>query len=116
EFPHITVEHIHVNHFDRGALEELFTTGDIPDFFFTLSQEDMEYFELETNLDDFIQADNYDTSHLNENLLDTIRARDSEGRLLAWPYEDSDTVLAYNKEIFDMFGEDYPSDDMTWDE
>ncbi len=115
-FPHITVEHVPIFTYGRGDLEELFFSGETADFFFTISQEDMEYFELDSDLSELIEEHDYDTSHLNQNLLDTIRARDSEGRLTAWPYEDTYYVLAYNKEIFDMFGENYPSDDMTWEE
>src|SRR5699024_1635634 len=49
-------------------------------------------------------------------LLDTIRAEDPDHRLVFWPYEDTYYVLLYNKEIFDLFGEFYPTDDMTWEE
>lgn len=116
KFPHITLEHVHVDHFNRTALEELFTSGVHPDFFFTLSQEDMEYFELEYDLTELIEKHNIDTSNINQALLDYIRARDKEGRLLAWPYEDTYYVVMYNKDLFDLFGVDYPSDDLTWEE
>ncbi|MCJ7842464.1 extracellular solute-binding protein [Lederbergia sp. NSJ-179] len=117
EFPYMTVEHVPGNNFDRKSLEEeVFGNGENPDFFFTLSQQDMEYFELDQDLTDLLEANQIDTSHLNQALLDTIRARDKEGRLLAWPYEDTYYVIMYNKDIFDLFGESYPRDDMTWDE
>lgn len=117
EFPYITIEHQAGNNFDRQSLEEeVFSSGENPDFFFTLSQDDMEYFELDQDLTDLLEANQIDTGHLNQALLDTIRARDPEGRLVAWPYEDTYYVIMYNKDIFDKFGEDYPSDDMTWDE
>ncbi|GIN56008.1 ABC transporter substrate-binding protein [Lederbergia ruris] len=114
KFPYITVEQTPGNNFDRQSLEEMFSSGENPDFFFTLSQEDMEYFELDQDLTELLEANQIDTSHLNQALLDTIRARDKEGRLLAWPYEDTYYVIMYNKDIFDLFGEDYPSDDLTW--
>ncbi|WP_062108768.1 ABC transporter substrate-binding protein [Bacillus niameyensis] len=116
KFPHITLEHVHVNNFDRQALEEMFSSGTNPDFFFTLSQEDIEYFQVDQDLTDLLELNGIDTSHLNQALLDTIRARDKEGRLLSWPYEDTYYVIMYNKDLFDLFGVDYPSDDMTWDQ
>ncbi|MEK3890003.1 extracellular solute-binding protein [Bacillus sp. FSL K6-3431] len=115
-FPYITVEQVPVFTYGRNDLEELFSSGKSPDFFFSISQQDMEYFELDSDMDELLTKHNIDLSHVNENLLDTLRARDKEGRLIAWPYEDTYYVLAYNKDIFDMFGEAYPSDDMTWEE
>lgn len=116
QFDYITVEQVDVFTYGRSDLEELFSSGGSPDIFFTLSQSDMEHFRIDQDLDELLEKHDVDLSNINENLLDTIRARDSEGRLLAWPYEDTYYVLLYNKEIFDLLGESYPSDDMTWKE
>src|SRR5699024_4328730 len=116
KFPHITMEYMHVDHFNRESIEEMFSAGENPDMFFTLSQQDMEYFRIDQDLTDLIEKYNISTDRLNPALLDGLRARDDEGRLLAWPYEDTHYVIMYNKDIFDTFGVEYPHDDFTWDE
>lgn len=115
-FPHITLEQIQSGS-GRDSLEELFATGQSPDIFFEVSQRDLEYFELEYDLDEMVDKHNYDLSHINPVFLDALRARDfEEQRLLGMPYEAIYHVLFYNKEIFDLFGEDYPTAGMTWDD
>lgn len=116
KYPYMTMELLHVNNFDRSKLEELFSLGETPDIFFTLSQDVMEYLELDFDLTEPLAENGYDLSHIQPTLLDTIRARDKQGRLLGLPYETSYYVLMYNKDIFDQFGEPYPSDDLTWDD
>ncbi|MEK3888313.1 ABC transporter substrate-binding protein [Bacillus sp. FSL K6-3431] len=118
KFPHITMEHIHIDTGNRESLEELFASGEVPDLFFTMNQEDMEYFELDQDLGELFEANKMemDTSHLNQSLVDTIRGRDAEGRLVAWPYENTYYAMLYNKDIFDKFGIAYPSDELTWEE
>lgn len=39
-----------------------------------------------------------------------------DGKLEAMPLLENVFVLAYNKDLFDQFGVDYPTDDWTWDD
>ncbi len=115
EFPWITIEQIRSGS-DIQELEELFAQDLNPDIIFEISHDNMEYFELDYDLDELIEKHDYDVSHINPVYLDAIRAKDPERRLLGMPYEIVNWVLFYNKDIFDAFGVDYPTEDMTWDE
>lgn len=114
-YPWITLEHIQV-WTGREELEELFADGISPDIIFEISHEDMEYFGLDYDLDELIEKHQYDTSHIDPVYLEAIRAKDPNRRLLGFPYEIINFVLFYNKDIFDLFGEDYPPLDLTWEE
>ncbi len=113
--PHITLEQVRAGS-GREALEETFANGYSPDIFFEISQENLEYFELDYDLDELVEKHNYDLSHINPIFLESIRSKDKEKRLLGLPYEIIYYVLFYNKDIFDLFGQPYPTDDMTWDD
>lgn len=113
--PHITVEHVRSGS-GREELEELFAQGIVPDILFEVSTENLDYLDLAYNLDEMIEKYGYDTSHINPVFLDAMRGSDSQGRLLGIPYEVIYRVLFYNKDIFDLFGQDYPSNNMTWSE
>lgn len=115
EFPWITLEQVPYTS-DREQLEEVFAGGLNPDFFKILSPEEMKYFDLEYDLDELIEKHQYDMSHLDPVIIDALRAQDPDRRLLSFPYEVMKFVLFYNKEVFDLFGEDYPSHHMTWEE
>ncbi len=114
-FPHITLEQVRSGS-GQEDLEEVFASGTSPDIFFELSQQTMEYLELDYDLSELIEKHSYDVSHINPVFLDSIRSKDKEGRLLALPYEIIYHVLFYNKDIFDLFGQPYPTADMTWSE
>lgn len=114
-YPWITLDHIQASS-DRGQLEELFAEGISPDIIFEISHDNMEYFGLDYDLDELIEKHQYDTSHIQPAYLDAIRAKDPDRRLLGLPYEIINWVLFYNKDIFDMFGVDYPTEPMTWSE
>lgn len=115
QFPYITLEQVRAGS-GQQDLEEIFASGTSPDIFFELSQQTMEYLELDYDLSEMIEKRSYDLSHINPVFLDSIRSKDKEGRLLALPYEVIYHALFYNKDIFDLFGQPYPTDDMTWNE
>lgn len=114
-YPWMTLEQVRIPEF-RNELEEIFAEGISPDIFFEVSHEDLYYFHLDYDLDELIEKHQYDVSHIHPVYLESIRAKDREGRLLGMPYEVINYVLFYNKDIFDLFGQPYPSDLMTWDE
>lgn len=114
-FPWITLKQIPYDS-DREQLEEIFASGIEPDIITILSPDQMKYFDLEYDLDELIEKHQYDMSHLDPVIIDAIRAQDHEKRFLSIPYEVMKFVLFYNKDVFDQFGVDYPSNHMTWDE
>jgi len=63
-------------------------------------------------LDDLIEKDGIDLSAYGGNL-EFITIDDS---LYGLPYRSDFWVLFYNKDLFDRFGVDYPTNDMTWPE
>lgn len=67
-------------------------------------------------LDDLIKKHDFDISLLNSNIVDTIRSIGRDGELLSFPNSNDTDILFYNKEIFDLFGIEYPTDDLTWEE
>lgn len=71
------------------------------DFFFDMSE--------------LVKKHDVDLSRLDSTQTDYIR-NTSGGQLYALPVYNSTLILYYNKALFDKFGEDYPTDGMTWDE
>lgn len=114
-FDHITLEQIQGSE-TKEELEDLFAKGIYPDILFEVSHEDLEYLDLQYDLDELIEKHAYDVDHIQPVFLDSIRAKDKDGRLLGFPYEVIYRALFYNKDIFEKFGQEYPSDDMSWEE
>ncbi len=118
EYPNITIEPI-VGWTDRATLEETFAQGKIPDVVLVLGDfRELNSMEMVTPLDDFVDQANMELGQFREGAIEAIRSRDPEGqnRLLGLPIEDVVFGLFYNKDIFDSFGVNYPTDGITWDE
>ncbi|MBD2868526.1 ABC transporter substrate-binding protein [Paenibacillus arenilitoris] len=117
KFPDITLKHVHWN--DGTRYEDLIAKGTIPDIVFEETYRNarrmIEKFELEYDMSELIKKFNFDTSVLDQGSLERIKTA-SGGKLYALPFEQSDFVLVYNKDIFDKYGLDYPKDGMTYDE
>lgn len=65
------------------------------------------------NLDEFIEAESFDTTVYPESLLTPLRF---EGSLYALPQEISPFVIYYNKDMFEAAGVPLPKDDWTIEE
>lgn len=63
-------------------------------------------------LDDYMKADNFDTSVYSG----AAEQLQYNGVTYGLPYRSDWYVLFYNKDLFDAAGVEYPSNDMTWDE
>src|SRR5690625_5205516 len=115
-FPYITLDYVHGTSLD---FEELIADGTVPDLFRvenllhvqSLSEHDMDF-----PLDDLIEKYSFDLETLEPNLIEFIRRKHPENKLLALPYNQTVWGTFYNKDIFDLFGQPYPEDGMTWDE
>ncbi|MFE0556554.1 ABC transporter substrate-binding protein [Paenibacillus sp. NPDC058910] len=116
QFPHVTVEHVDWNGTAEN-MQELSAQGIVPDIVLGYTgQAPFEELEMVFGLDDMIAEYGVDLSGVNPQLLQELRSRDKEGRLIGLPDAGDVLALYYNKEIFDLLGVSYPSDNMTWDE
>lgn len=118
KYPNIKIESIS-SWTDAEAFEELFSKKVVPDVYLVLGDfEEMNELDMAYPLDDLVEKNNMDLNKFREGAIEAIRSRDpeGEGRLLGIPVEDVVIGLFYNKEIFDKFGVNYPTDGMTWDE
>lgn len=73
------------------------------------------YTEFYEDLNLYVEKDGVDLkSVITQGMLDPYYRPD--GKLEAMPLLENVFVLAYNKDMFDQFGEEYPSEDWTWDD
>lgn len=116
KLPHIQVTHVDWN----GTVEKMQehnASQTVPDIVLAYTgQAPLEELEMVYPLDDMIKEYGIDLSTVDPAIVAQVRSRDKEGRLIGIPQEMGVIGLHYNKEIFDLFGVEYPSDDMTWDE
>ncbi|KRG11976.1 hypothetical protein ACA29_12875 [Lederbergia galactosidilytica] len=116
--PHMTLEHIDWDGSVEG-LEELYASNTVPDVLLAFTgQQPLEELDSVFPLEDILEEYGVDLSYLDPLTLDEIRSRDKERRLVGIPQEVGAIGLYYNKEVFDLFGHEYPNPDesMTWDE
>lgn len=73
-------------------------------------------FDLQYDIDELIKKHNYDLSPIQPNILQGMRELTPEGKLYGLPVSTGAIPLMYNIDIFDRFGEDFPKDNMVWDE
>src|SRR5690625_4140316 len=118
EFPNVTIEHIPIMPY-KSSLEEQFADGVVLDI---LLAPDFRYLpvynevELAYDMTEFIEMYQFDLDRYDQNFLDIVRSYSPDGELWGLPYMQNKGALHYNKEIFDLFGVEYPTDDMTYEE
>ncbi|MFC5653634.1 ABC transporter substrate-binding protein [Paenibacillus solisilvae] len=117
KFPDLTIKHVHWN--DGTRYEDLIAKGTIPDIVFEQVRRNtsrmVKKFKMEYDMSDLIKQFNFDTSKLDPASMEVVKTA-SDGKIYSLPFEMSDFVLAYNKDIFDKYGLDYPKDGMTYDQ
>lgn len=119
QFPNIKLELISGNPVGSEFIQELIAKGEMPDINVgNPSKELVENLDFLMPIDEYIEKTNFDLSIFQEGIVDNLRSLDplGQGHLYGLPVENSVRALFYNKDIFDLFGEPYPEDDMTWDE
>ncbi|WP_040719096.1 ABC transporter substrate-binding protein [Paenibacillus daejeonensis] len=118
KFPHLTIERIVPPQGTR--LPELIAAGQIPDIIYASvgTYYQLQELNLDYRLDELIDKYDFDVNRIKPHILASITDYSENGDSLhALPFNDNDTILYYNKDIFDKFGVPYPSDEqMTWDE
>src|SRR5690625_2847934 len=111
-FPHITFEHV------EGEYDEVIADGNIPDILFFWNRADTLHaaeHELTYDMTELIEEADFDISRYDPNHLAEWQAV-SEGEIWALPLMTSRFALMYNKDVFDVFGIEYPEDGMNWEE
>ncbi|MEF3352190.1 extracellular solute-binding protein [Paenibacillus sp. GYB006] len=116
KYPNITIEPVRP---DEGKkIEELIAANDVPDIIFTWNGDLGKYSNLDLfeDITPLAEKHGIDLNAFQPSTLDTIRQFSSNNELYALPFNMSFNITFYNKDIFDKFGVDYPTNDMTWDQ
>ncbi|MFD2114965.1 ABC transporter substrate-binding protein [Paenibacillus yanchengensis] len=114
KFPKLNITYI--NQTDEQRLEQIITSGMEIDMYFSTAGELYEDYipaNLATDLTTLIEKHGIDLDTFDSAYLDQVKVDD---KLHLLPISDSKFVMYYNKDIFDRFGVDYPTDGMTWDQ
>ncbi len=113
QWPHITLEVVGDNTIDFA---KQLATGIEPDLLIVGEggARNADKVDLVEDLNPYVEKFGYDLGLINSGLIETTKALSTEGKLLGLPIIGNFSALYYNKDIFDMFGVDYPTDNMTW--
>ncbi|MCU6710197.1 extracellular solute-binding protein [Paenibacillus sp. J5C_2022] len=114
--PHITLERIKPA--EGMRIQDLVAAGDIPDILIGTVHDLTNYGKLGLYYDlrTLVKENNFDLGSLESNIMKIVESYGQEGEIYAIPYYVNYNVLWYNKEIFDKFGVDYPTDGMYWED
>ena len=118
KFPHITLERIMADAGDRNMLEETFAKGIKPDIIMMSHPSQIELLQeygLALDMRELIEKHQFDISRYDPDYLAEWLSW-TGGEIWSLPFVAQKYALHYNKDIFDLFGVPYPSDDLTWDE
>ncbi|WP_426445623.1 ABC transporter substrate-binding protein [Paenibacillus sp. S-38] len=119
KFPNFTFKHVHWDNPGR-QYKDLIAAGTIPDIIIDNARMNLQRYimknDLQYDMSELIKKYNFDTSKLNQAAFAQMKNVTPEGHIYGLPFQLSDFVLFYNKDIFDKFGVDYPKDGMTYDE
>ncbi len=118
KFPHITIEIYHAPS-ERENLQEMLAAQVHPDIISTYNAYRLPVYmesQLAYDLDPLIEKHEFDLNRIEPGLLSRIRSYAPNQELFMLPYEPDLLALYYNKDIFDLFGVEYPTDGMTWNE
>lgn len=100
------------------GFEEMFSAGIKPDIIVDQNIFALQDLDVIYPLDELLEQSDFDIGMLDQPLLDSLRAYDDEGRIIGLPDGTSNVGLYINKDVFDLFGIDYPDPavPMTWPE
>mgnify|MGYP001946571515 CR=1 FL=1 len=121
EFPHITFEIQEAGTDHPETLENLIAAKDSPDIVtmgLMTHAPFMEDLGLAYDMDELIEQEGFDLSRFEPSIIEFARNQDptDNGGLYSLPIARPTFSLHYNRDVFDMVGVSYPTDDMTWSE
>lgn len=118
KYPHIKMKAL--GYTGAKQLEDMVVTGTTPDLIMTTPGPGFETtvlkYNAQTDLTPLIKQFNYDLNQLDPSGIGVVRSLAPTGELYSLPIYMAPFTLYYNEAIFDKFGVDYPSDNMTWDD
>lgn len=115
KLPNINVELVD-SQAQLEPLQELNAKQIVPDIIFANWGIDaLQELDMIEPLDGLVESHEFDLSGIDPSIIAYWRLVDSEGRLLGMPTASDNYALFYNKEVFDLFGVPYPTEDLTWD-
>ena len=114
---HVELESIDWDETKEG-LEELFANGIKPDIFNSGSVELLQEYDAITPVDELMDKHDFDVSTIQPSLVAYLESFDKDNKIIGVPDGASYYALYFNKEVFDLFGVDYPdlNESMTWDD
>jgi multiple sugar transport system substrate-binding protein len=118
KYPSLTLEYL--NSLDKdNNLSQLIASNQTPDIIWNaygvISQ--MKDLGLQYDLTPLIKKYNVDLSHIDTNLINSLKQYSDNGQeLYGFPTARASKALMYNKDIFDKFGVPYPKDGIAWDD
>ncbi|MEH7275052.1 ABC transporter substrate-binding protein [Neobacillus vireti] len=121
KFPHITIEVQEAGTDHAETLEQLVAAGKSPDIVTMGLMTHTPFLEeigLAYNMDELMEKEGFDLKRFDPSIIQFARNQDpnQEGGLYTIPTGRATFSLHYNKDVFDILGVDYPTDDMTWEE
>lgn len=118
EFPHITLNSVGGDTGNKERIEDEIAEGTVPDIIFAHRQYHvplLREYGLAFDMTDLLEKHAFDLSRYETAHLEEWKAW-TGGEIWLLPFMRDIYGLLYNKDIFDLFGVEYPTDDMTWDE
>lgn len=100
-------------------LEEMFAAGTVPDIIYSANfdtNRELLEADLVYPIEELIAKSDLNIDDINPSLISYARSFDPEGSLIGLPDGVGYKVLFYNKDVFDLFGKEYPTGEMTWEE
>ncbi|KRG12942.1 ABC transporter substrate-binding protein [Lederbergia galactosidilytica] len=121
KFPNVTIEVQQAGTDHPETLENIIAADKTPDVVtmgLLTHTNFLDDLGLAYNMDELIDKEGFDLSRLEPSVVEYARKNDpnNEKGLYIIPNSRPTWSLHYNKDVFDVFGVDYPEDGMTWEE
>ncbi|GHH97810.1 ABC transporter substrate-binding protein [Neobacillus kokaensis] len=121
KFPNVTIEVQEAGTDNSESLEQLVAAGKSPDIVtmgLMTHTNFMKTLGLDYNMEDLMKKEGFDLNRFDPSIIKFVRNQDPYGKggIYAIPTARATFSLHYNKDVFDLLGVDYPTDDMTWEE
>ncbi|GIN74286.1 hypothetical protein J14TS2_47610 [Bacillus sp. J14TS2] len=106
----------------NANLDDMVAAGEVPDIITTSNPGLYDRIDLELagDMSEFLDRQDFDWGRINPAIVQDLKQQaevfDTPDAIYGMPISLNYGLMVYNKEIFDMFGVDYPEPGMTWDE
>ncbi|WP_199613917.1 ABC transporter substrate-binding protein [Paenibacillus alkalitolerans] len=117
KFPNYSIEYIPKT--KEVGLKELITAGQRIDIFWESIGGFSTYLlghDLQYDMSELIEKHEIDMTRFESTAVEAIKQISGENKIYGIPVFNNTMVMYYNKDLFDKFGVDYPTDGMTWTE